>query len=457
MLPGFRAIMAAVLITLIFSGNFVFLQSVESAESYIYNLKIDGTSVSVDPPALIAGDRTMVPLRFIIENSAIRGEVFWDGDKQKVALDCQGHYFEFHIGQKTARIDGVSMSLDTAPFIWQNRSYVPLRFLAENLGAVVSWNGLKREICINLLNKPGVFAYYYYSPMEEVKANIGLFTDIAFRWLVTDGEGNLSYDYQDQYRQKIEWVRGQGVKAHASVALMNRDKLHQLLSNPQHRKQLTRHLADIAASDSYDGINIDFEFIAPEDGSYFTEFLQELKTALGEEKMLSVAVFARTGKEQWPTAYDYRAIGATADLVVVMAYDYSYLESDPGPVAPIWWVKDVIAYMESQMPREKILLGMPTYGYDWSSDGLSKTINISKLKQLQSSYQLEDHFDQKSFSPYYTYYDEQGCYHELWMENAISLTSKWTICLEEKLGGIAFWRIGTGFMDLYDVLRQSNS
>jgi len=423
-----------------------------SPDTYINQIKIDGSITALNPPAFITGGRTLVPVVFMAANQSLGAEVTWDARQRKVSINCREHRIELNIGQKTALVDGQSYTMDVAPLIWQNRTYIPLSFVAAHLGGRVLWNSASQEISINFNYQPRVFAYYYYSPMEEIEANRHLFTDIAFRWLSADGNGNLSYEYKDEYREKIDWVRQQGIAAHASVALMEREQLHQLLSSPSNRSRLIKQLTDLAVRDKYDGVNIDFEFIAPEDGPYFTRFLQELKAALGPDKMLSVAVFARTGEEKWATPYDYKAIGEAVDLVVVMAYDYSYLDSEPGPVAPLWWVERVAGYMQRQMAPEKILMGMATYGYDWGSDGEARTVSASKLQQIVAKYTVVDHFDQASMSPYYTYYDEEGHYHQIWMENQKSLNAKWTLCQAEQLGGVAFWRIGTGFLEIYQVL-----
>ena len=107
------------------------------------NISIDGKDRQLNPPAQIVNDRTMVPLRFIVEDSALQGQVYWDQSQQKVALDCRGHYIELFIGSKQARVDEKDHTLDAPPFLYQDRTYVPLRFLTENLGAQVTWNSLQ--------------------------------------------------------------------------------------------------------------------------------------------------------------------------------------------------------------------------------------------------------------------------------------------------------------------------
>ncbi|NLB88386.1 MAG: hypothetical protein GX790_04050, partial [Syntrophomonadaceae bacterium] len=425
-----------------------------------------------NPPAEIKENRTMLPLRYIIEDEAFKGEVFWDGLLRKVALNCQGKYIEFFIGSNKAMVDGKAFYFDTTPYIKENRTYVPLRFLSETLGANVSWNSSKREVNIDFnssgdkkpvtqpepeKNQPTqVFAYYYYKAFDELKQNAHLFTHVSFRWFATNANGDIFYEYQDNFGEILKFTKEKGIKAHASVVLMDKTALHNLLSNPNNRARFISNIQYIVKRDGYDGVDIDFEFIDPKDGPYFTLFLKELKAALGKDIPLSVAVFARTGSEKWATPYEYEKIGQIVDKVIVMAYDYSYSTSKPGPVAPLWWVDQVAKYMSTTIPKEKVLLGLPTYGYDWSSaGGKATTVTAPRLAATKQKYKLTESFDETSMSPYYTYYDNKGNYHQIWMENERSLNAKLKVANQYGLGGISFWRIGNGFTDLYNLIEKS--
>lgn len=417
-------------------------------------ISIEGELRQLKPGALLCQGSTMVPIRLVAEDPALMGKVYWDGAFSKVAIDCKGKYLEFFLGSKQAQVDGITKQFDVAPFIYENRTYVPLRFLAEALGATVSWNSAQQLADISFGYRPEVFAYYYYSPWEEFAANAGLFSDVVLRWFKTDRKGSLSYEYEDQYQKIMQYIKQQNIRAHLGVALMDADALHSLLNTFNYRRDLIQQLKWQVEKNQYDGVNIDFEFIPAADADAFTQFLTELRTALGPDKMLSVAVFARTGKENWPTAYQYGNIGKIADRVVVMAYDFSYVDSSPGPVAPLWWVRDVNTYMLAQIPREKILLGMPTYGYNWMSAGQAAAVTKPKLTLIQNQYQIKAGFDEASMSPYYIYYDENGQQHTIWLENETSLNEKYRLAVSSKLAGISFWRIGNGFDDLYEVLRR---
>jgi spore germination protein YaaH len=140
-----------------------------------------------------------------------------------------------------------------------------------------------------------------------------------------------------------------------------------------------------------------------------------------------------------------------------MAYDYSYKTSAPGPVAPLWWVKNVVAYMTGIMPSNKILLGVPTYGYDWASGLTTATVTLNKLNTIRQNYQVTEHFDTESASPYYTYTDNNGVWHQIWLENEVSLAAKMKVATDNHLAGISFWRTGNGFTDLYNLLEKAKS
>ncbi|MEQ8200460.1 MAG: glycosyl hydrolase family 18 protein, partial [Syntrophomonadaceae bacterium] len=359
------------IITAIFAFLLFIVPSSVALGNWSPAIRINGQVRDLTPPAQIVNQRIMVPLRFVAEDGALQGSVLWNGAARQVDVTCMGRSFQFQIGSTGVLVDGRLYQLDSAPYIYQNRTYLPLRFFAENLGGVVTWNGARGEVAIEFKNDrqpaPKVFAYYYWGGFPELKEKAALFTDVALRWFETDSQGDLFYEFEDNYGQVLSFLRQQGIKTHASVVFMDKEGLHALLSSPQRRANLIAQLGSRVKQDGYDGVNIDFEFIPAADGANFTLFLKELKSQLGPGKELSAAVFARTAQDNWATAYDYPRIGEIVDDVVVMTYDYHYQTSAAGAVAPLWWVEDVIQYMRTQarIPAGKLLIGMATYGYDW--------------------------------------------------------------------------------------------
>ena len=152
---GKKVVVVIIIAMLIFA-----LPAIPTA-AFPVGIRIDGELRTFQPGALLIQGRTMVPVRFVVEDMALNGTVYWDAALKKVAMDCKGKYIEFIIGSREAKVDGVKKSFEVAPLIYKDRTYVPLRFLAETLGAAVSWDGSRREVNLSFNYRPEVFAYYY--------------------------------------------------------------------------------------------------------------------------------------------------------------------------------------------------------------------------------------------------------------------------------------------------------
>lgn len=111
------------------------------------NYSINGEAKKMDAKPFIKNDRTLVPLRFIVE--AIGGEVNWDNDNRLVTVNSKGKNIELPIDSKTIKIDGQDVSIDQAAIIKGDRTFVPIRFIAENLDMVVNYINDTREIEIS--------------------------------------------------------------------------------------------------------------------------------------------------------------------------------------------------------------------------------------------------------------------------------------------------------------------
>ena len=117
--------------------------------------------------------------------------------------------------------------------------------------------------------------------------------------------------------------------------------------------------------------------------------------------------------DQRNQAQDYAAIGRVADQVRVMAYDYHWSTSAPGPIAPVDWVRDVLDYSLTRIPADKIVLGVPLYGYDWVGD-TGTPVSWEQVYELAQEHQAAVQWDGASQSPWLTYTDAQGRQHEVW-------------------------------------------
>ncbi|HYE80925.1 MAG TPA: copper amine oxidase N-terminal domain-containing protein [Clostridia bacterium] len=113
-------------------------------------MSVDGTNQEVDPgrgtaPITISG-RTMVPIRAVVE--AMGGQVEWEGSTQKVTLKARGNTVEMWMGKTDIKINGAAKKMDVAPASRNGRTFVPVRFAAENLNCKVDWINSTKEAVI---------------------------------------------------------------------------------------------------------------------------------------------------------------------------------------------------------------------------------------------------------------------------------------------------------------------
>lgn len=114
------------------------------------NMTVNGVQKEIYPGSatapVIIEKKTMVPIRAIIE--ALGGTVNWDQKQQKVTVMLNGSFIELWINKTEARVDGVKKTTDIGPKIVNGRTLLPLRFVAENLGCNVDWEGSTQTITI---------------------------------------------------------------------------------------------------------------------------------------------------------------------------------------------------------------------------------------------------------------------------------------------------------------------
>lgn len=117
------------------------------AEEAGVKIFFNGEELILDTPAKILSDRTMVPVRGIFEK--IGAEVKWDGGTQTVTISGADKELELAIGKNEAKVNGEVKTLDASPVIIDSRTLVPLRFISENLGAKVEWDGESKRVSID--------------------------------------------------------------------------------------------------------------------------------------------------------------------------------------------------------------------------------------------------------------------------------------------------------------------
>ena len=126
-------------------------------------------------------------------------------------------------------------------------------------------------------------------------------------------------------------------------------------------------------------------------------------------------------------------------------------------VAPINRVREVLDFAVTQIPPAKILMGIPNYGYNWSLpfiQGESRAPSLSNeaAMELAVREQVPILFDETAQTPYFTYTDSEGVYHEVWFEDARSILAKLKLVREYGLVGVGYWNLDRPFPQNWQVL-----
>ncbi len=199
----------------------------------------------------------------------------------------------------------------------------------------------------------------------------------------------------------------------------------------------------LGATPGLAGIMVDFESLPSSSGSDLTAFVAALRAALPTTDTVGVAVGPKvSAHEPGEGLFQYRRLGAVADLVQVMTYDEHDNTSAPGPVSATPWAARVAAYAASVIPPSKILLGVPAYGYDWSAPGRGTTVTLSQALALAARHGVTPQFDPVSGEDHFTYTSAAGTLHTVWFESAAGAAAKRAIALRLGLRGLAVWTLG---------------
>lgn len=231
-----------------------------------------------------------------------------------------------------------------------------------------------------------VLGYYVpYDPTswESLEANAHAIDDVAAQWVTVDACGQLG---SRDNRTLKQFVQARGIRLFPSLLTSSAWLNHRLLTDDTVATRAIGQIVEYVVAEGYDGFELDLEGIQPSDRAAYTAFVARLGAALRERgKPLALAIPPKAGETTtgWAAAYDYAALGPHADLITIMAYDFSGAWGGPGPVAPYDWVDRVAAYATRHIPPERVLLGLAFYGYDWNTtSGGARALSYSQAATL---------------------------------------------------------------------------
>jgi spore germination protein YaaH len=317
-----------------------------------------------------------------------------------------------------------------------------------------------QEARASTLLRWGYYVYYDQDSLVSFRANVSQLDIVSPYFYHLTPSGTIKTQGDPATNQEVlDIARANGLKVLPLIQNESKwDDFRTTIETPEKQAAIVQLLVDLVGENGYDGIHIDFEAVNADDADLLTEFMRLLSDEFHTRNwIVSQAVIARFGDRPsvWGGAYDYAELAKLNDYIVIMAYDLTPSGSEtPGPVASASAVDDVLAYAVTKIPRQKLFLGVPFYGYDWNlTEGPPATgVGYQKVMELSQRPGATGGYSPSDESPWLRYTDDNGHPHEVWYENSYSLEAKLNLALEYEVAGFAAWRIGHEDPDNWRVI-----
>ncbi len=323
----------------------------------------------------------------------------------------------------------------------------------------------------------GFAPYWTINRLDNVDFNV--LTTFAYFGIPVGGDGNLDTSYQGYNTFHSETATELFKKAHRhgtrvvlTITQMNNSEIKALMDDPVAQDRSIAQTVTLVKNRGIDGVNIDIEYTGNPGASYrakFSEYVRKMSNAMHAavpQSKVTVSVYASAVKE--PKIYDIAAMGEYTDGVFMMAYDFAVASSDHAiPTAPLYGHKqgkywyDVSTAVEdflNYMPAEKLILGVPWYGYNYNVSSPTVKAKTGYGRGFAQTYSLvEEHVSQEmpGIYEYATGWDEagqvgwkayysaaSGTWRMVFIDDVRSLDIKFEYAKQKNLGGVGMWALG---------------
>lgn len=235
---------------------------------------------------------------------------------------------------------------------------------------------------------------------------------------------------------------------------------HELLEDEEDQRELIENILRTVDRKGYRGVDVDFEYVRGEDAQAYAAFLARLRQGLIPRGLpLIVALVPKTSANQPGRLYegiDYHLIAQSVDFALLMTYEWGNQASPPMAVAPLPQVRQVVEYALTEFRPNRLYLGVPNYGYDWTlpfrQGSRAKSVNNVEAVRLAWDRHAAIRYDEQAQAPWFRYVDDRGAEHEVWFEDARSVKAKLDLAFDRSLYGVGYWNLDRPFPQNWVVL-----
>ncbi|WP_234335898.1 glycosyl hydrolase family 18 protein [Streptomyces sp. NRRL S-920] len=281
-------------------------------------------------------------------------------------------------------------------------------------------------------------------------------------WYETKSAGRVDPHLHAEERRVIDGLHGAGIKVVPTVMeRMPRDALAGVVTDPTRRATHIETLLDVVRRRDYDGLDLDYETIAPTgDATYekvrdgyatmVTDLCDRLH-ALSKQCVITVSPkTAGTGR-----VWDYKRLGAAADRLRIMAYNLHWAEGAPGPLSSPAWYDEILRRATAEVPPAKLEMGLPAYGWDWAvgTPGRARAVTSRQAEALRRKVGAPYRIDPASSTPHFTY-REGGTTREVWYQDARGTAAHLPVLRRHGVAHTALWALGFEDPQLWRTLAE---
>jgi spore germination protein YaaH len=311
----------------------------------------------------------------------------------------------------------------------------------------------------------------YWNLKKLYPASLQNITHFAYFHLLLNGDGTI-YTKVNRRAENPGYTNYKRLVAgaidHGNKPLIltfmpeSQSALASIVNSETARQKTIATILDSLTKTGAKGVNIDFEPVGdtpPSVRDNFTLFIKELRPQLNKlDGLLTISIYPSAGNK--PRIWDLSALAPATDYFVVMTYDYTMPgDNNAGPNAPLRGAGELfdndivknISELITVIPSEKILLGIPFYGYQWNTaddtkyattSGYGSTASLERIQQMLDNQTISLLWDRNTLTPYGIATSSAGKTSQIYFENQTSIQLKIEFVKSAHLGGIALWALG---------------
>lgn len=339
--------------------------------------------------------------------------------------------------------------------------YVEKKNLEKPKTTELSYSGEYKEDYSSLTREHKINLTWHQVTSEEANTALGATIQnmtgvnvISPTWFsVTANEGTISSLASADY---VNEAHNRGLEVWGLIDNFNPDvSTLEMLSIRSSREHIIQKLLEEAQRVGLDGINVDFEALTEEEAPHFIQFVRELSVVCRANNLV---LSVDNPVPQFTGFYNRKEQGIVADYVIIMGYDeHTTGSEEAGSVASLPFVKEGIEKTLQEVPKEKVINGIPFYTRLWteSNNGTlsSEVMTMDAASQYIQDNGIEVYWEKETAQNYGELLTDNGT-QKIWLEDEQSIEEKMKLISQYELAGVASWKLGFERADVWNVISQ---